>query len=393
MGESGVQGERTESQSISGDLFCMRGFGIALVVLVHVLGVDDQHGVRKLFIPGRADLRIAYDFIHSFNMAVMLIAAGVAVSAFGKVNRSLIGFLRKKLDKLVVPMLIWAPMLLLMQELSAGLPHGVRAWGALLARVPTAWFPVYAIFWFVHVLVWCTLLSWIFRRFAAPRLGRWASLVYLGAAIVMHAALVEWVGPTPSVMGEYVSLVTYWNRFFGLGLFIQPALAGACQVLSRRSAPRQVLVSLGLAAALVAVYAGIPDYELVCVINGPLGFCLLISLSVFLGSRAREGGAVWKALRGRFATVGSISMLFYLFHIYFVSGTRLVLEHLSPGMPLAVHLVVGWTMGLLGPWVIYLLLKDHPLFRWSIGFPSRKTGPESSGEQPRPEPSAVSSGV
>ncbi|WP_395846744.1 acyltransferase [Cystobacter fuscus] len=393
MGESGVQGERTESQSISGDLFCMRGFGIALVVLVHVLGVDDQHGVRKLFIPGRADLRITYDFIHSFNMAVMLIAAGVAVSAFGRVNRSLIGFLRKKLDKLVVPMLIWAPMLLLMQELSGGLPHGMWAWGALLARVPTAWFPVYAIFWFVHVLVWCTLLSWIFRRFAAPLLGRWASLVYLSAAIVMHAAVVAWVGPTPSVMGEYVSLVTYWNRFFGLGLFIQPALVGACQFLSRLSAPRQVLVSLGLAAVLVAVYAGVPDYELVCVINGPLGFCLLISLSVFLGSRARQGGAVWKALRGRFATVGSISMLFYLFHIYFVSGTRMVLEHLSPGIPLAVHLVVGWTMGLLGPWVIYLLLKDHSLFRWSIGFPPRKAGPESSGEQPRPEPTPVSSGV
>jgi hypothetical protein len=197
-------------------------------------------------------------------------------------------------------------------------------------------------------------------------------------------------------MGEYVSLVTYWIRFFGLGLFIQPAMAGACQSLSRLSAPRQALVSLGLAALLVGVFVGIhhEDNELVCVINGPLGFCLLISLSVFLGSRARGGGAVWTALRGRLATVGSISMLFYLFHIYFVSGTRIVLEHLSPGVPLAVHVLLGWVVGLLGPWAIYLLLKDHPVFRWSIGFPPRKTSPEASGgEQPRTEPTPVSSSV
>lgn len=393
---SGVQGERTENHSISGDLFCMRGFGIVLVVLVHVLGVDDQHGVRKLFVPARMDLRIAYDFIHSFNMTVMLIAAGVAVSAFGRVNRSLVGFTRKKLDKLVVPMLIWAPALLLMQELSVRVPQGAAAWQQLLARVPTAWFPVYAIFWFVHVLVWCTLLSWLFRRYAAHLFGRFGALVYVSAACLLHLAVIEWTGPRPTTtLGEYVALVTYWNRFFGLGLFIQPFMGDACRALARFSAPRQALVSLGLVFLMVTTYLALPreDYELVCIINGPLGFCWLISLSVFLGSRARQGGAVWKALRERFVTVGSVSMLFYLFHIYFVSGMRIALERLSPGMPLAVHLALGWAVGLIGPWIIYQVLKDQPLFRWSIGFPPRKPDPVPSGETSRPEPAPVSSGV
>lgn len=395
MVERGVHGERAEDHSISRDLFCMRGFGIFLVVLVHVLGVDDQHGVRKLFVPARVDLRVAYDFIHSFNMTVMLIAAGVAVAAFGRVNRSLFGFLRKKLDKLVVPMLIWAPVLLLMQELSVAVPHGTGAWRELLLRVPTAWFPVYAIFWFVHVLVWCTLLSWVFRRYAAPRLGRFGSLVYVSLAIVVDLLVVEWAGARPSPMGEYVSLVTYWNRFFGLGLFIQPYMAGSCQFLSRLSPWRQLAISLGIAATMVGVFLGLPreEYDLVCLINGPLGFCLLIALSVFLGSRAREGGAMWKAVHGRFATVGSISMLFYLFHIYFVSGMRIALERISPGMPLAVHLVMGWLMGLVGPWILYQFLKDQPLFRWSIGFPPRKATPAPGGEQPRVEPAPASSGV
>jgi hypothetical protein len=299
------------------------------------------------------------------------------------------------LDKLVVPMLIWAPVLLLMQELSVAVPAGAGAWRELFMRVPTAWFPVYAIFWFVHVLVWCTLVSWVFRRYAAPRIGRFSSLVYVSAAILLHLVVVEWAGARPSMVGEYVALVTYWNRFFGLGLFIQPYMAGSCQFLSRLSPWRQLAVALGIASAMVAIFLVLPreDYELVCLLNGPLGFCLLIALSVFLGSRAREGGGVWKFLRERFATVGSLSMLFYLFHIYFVSGMRIALERLSPGLPLGVHLVMGWFAGLLGPWLLYQFVKDQPLFRWSIGFPPRKAAPDASGDQPRAEPAPASSGV
>ena len=64
----------------------MRGIGILLVVVVHVLGVDAVHGVRQLFDSGRADLRVAVELVHSFNMAVMLMGSGVAVAAFGRAD-------------------------------------------------------------------------------------------------------------------------------------------------------------------------------------------------------------------------------------------------------------------------------------------------------------------
>ncbi|MFL5350783.1 MAG: acyltransferase family protein, partial [Hyalangium sp.] len=116
-----------------------------------------------LFAPGRADLRIAVELVHSFNMAVMLMGSGVAVAAFGRSDLGLSEFLRKKVTKLLVPMLVWAPALFAMQELRRGRPHGLEAWVQLLQRLPTAWLPPYSIFWFMHALMGCTLLAWLFR--------------------------------------------------------------------------------------------------------------------------------------------------------------------------------------------------------------------------------------
>lgn len=367
--EGGMYGTQADSRTLSDDLFCMRGIGIVLVVVIHVLGVDPAHGVRKLFADDLHELRVTQELIHSFNMAVMLMGSGVAASAFGRPESTLASFARKKLRRLLIPMLVWAPILFLMQELSKGTPEGPEGWSELLVRLPGAWFPPYSIFWFVHVLLWCTLLFWLFRRFAAPALGRWSGAVYLVLAIVLHLSVSGWDASSAGGAGDYVAFILYWNRFFGLGVFLQPGLLSVCRRLARLPVALQALLPAGFLGLMVLVYTALPGarYETVCAINGPLGFCMMLSLATFLRTRVRTWGALWKRAWRRLVFAGSISMLLYLFHLYFVSGMRLALEHVFPGTPLAVHLVLGVVAGCSGPWLLLLAFKELRPFRWSTG--------------------------
>lgn len=368
---------QSDSRTLSDDLFCMRGIGILLVVVIHVLGVDPAHGVRKLYADDLQELRLTQELLHSFNMAVMLMGSGVAAAAFGRPEHTLASFAQKKLRKLIIPMLVWAPILLLVQELSKGAPEGVEGWSGLLVRLPGAWFPAYSIFWFVHVLLWCTLLFWLFRRFAAPALGRWGGAMYLGLAIVLHLATTAWDASSDGGMGDYVAFVLYWNRFFALGILLQPVLPAASRGLARLPAVLLALAPPAFLGLMVLVYTALPEvrYETVCAINGPLGFCMLLTLTALLRNRARAWGAFRQHVWRRLVFAGSISMLLYLFHIYFVSGMRLVLEQGMPGAPLAVHLVLGVLAGCTGPWLLLLAFKGLRPFRWSIGLSERRRAP------------------
>jgi fucose 4-O-acetylase-like acetyltransferase len=370
-------------KSLSDDLFFIRGASILLVVLIHVVGVEAVHGVRKFFSPDREDLRLVAHVIHSFNMAVMLIGSGVAVSLFGRPDTSFSEFVRKKLNKLIIPMLVWAPAFFLLQELQRARPAVREEWLALLGRVPGAWFPPYAIFWFVHALVACTLLSWLFKRVSAP-LGRWDGLVYVALSALLRLGALTWKAHTDNPLVAYLEFILYWNCFFGLGMALQPWLGPLRERLSRLPLALQGLVPVGLFAVLVAWYStfSAEHYEESRLLNGPLGFLMQLSLALFVRNLTARWGGLAEALRRRLVFAGSISMTIYLFHIYFLSGARTVLVKVWAGAPLAVHLVLGCVVGLLGPVLLYRALQGNRAFRWSIGLPP----------PPRPEatPAALS---
>jgi fucose 4-O-acetylase-like acetyltransferase len=385
---------RKDADTLSSELFCIRGISILLVVVVHVLGVDALHGVRKLFAADRMELRVVAELIHSFNMAVMLMGSGVAVAAFGRADLSLSGFLRKKVNKLVIPMLVWAPILFLSQEALRGRLHSQEGWLQALSQVPNTWLPPYAIFWFVHALIGCTLLAWLFRKYAAPALGRWSEAVYLGLSIVLYLAVSAWTRRHPGGPADYLELILYWNRFFGLGLFLHPWLAVARRAIERQPAMLQALLPAGCFSLITLIYAVLPaeHYQVARTVNGPLGFCLLFSLAVFLRQRSAEVGAVWKEAWSRLVVTGSLSMTIYLFHIYFVVGTRVALTRFLPEPMAAVHVVAGVLAGCVGPWVLFQLVKGLPFFQWSMGL--SLPAPSRHREEARPaEPLAALSPI
>jgi fucose 4-O-acetylase-like acetyltransferase len=384
---------RKDANTLSDELFCIRGVSILLVVVVHVLGVDAIHGMRKLFATDRMELRVVAELIHSFNMAVMLMGSGVAVAAFGRADLSLSEFLRKKVNKLLVPMLVWAPVLFLARELLGGRIRGQEGWFLALSQLPSTVFPPYAIFWFVHALVWCTLLAWLFRRFAGPVLGRWTGAVYFGLAVVLYLAVSAWANRHPGGPADYLEMILYWNRYFGLGLLLHPWLAVARRAIERQPVMRQALLPVGCFSLITLLYALLPaeQYEVARTVNGPLGFCLMFSLAVFLRRRSVEAGAVWKEAWSRLVVTGSLSMAIYLFHLYFVVGVRVALTRWLPEPLVAVHIAAGLLAGCVGPWVLFQLLKGQPLFHWSIGFSMPAPRPRVDEARPAEPLAALSS--
>ncbi len=381
---------RRDADTLSDELFGIRGISILLVVVVHVLGVDAVHGVRKLFAADRMELRVVAELIHSFNMAVMLMGSGVAMAAFGRADLSLSGFLRKKVNKLLIPMLVWAPILFLTQELLRGRIHGQEGWLQTLLQVPGTWLLPYSIFWFVHALVGCTLLAWLFRRFVGGALGRWSGAVYFGLAVALYLGVSAWASRHPGWPADYLKLILYWNRFFALGLLLHPWLAVARWAIERQPVKIQVLLPAGCLSLIMLIYAGLPaeQYEVTRTVNGPLGFCLLFSLAVLLRQRSSEAGTVWREAWSQLVATGSLSMTIYLFHLYFVVGMRVALKHWLPEPLPAVHIAAGILAGCLGPWVLYQLVKGLPFFRWSIGL--SPTAPRPGVEEARPaEPLAA----
>jgi fucose 4-O-acetylase-like acetyltransferase len=374
---------------LSDDLFFVRGTSLMFVVLIHVMGVEPSQGLRKLFSPEPMELRFAAGVIHSFNMAVMLIGSGAAVSLFGAPDTSFREFAHKKLRKLVVPLLVWAPVFLGVHELSQTRPHTLEGWLGLLGQLPAAWFPPYAIFWFIHALVGCTWLAWVYKRLT-PSLGRMEGLGYLGLSLGLHATAETW-GPAIAGAGmRYLRLILFANCFFGLGMSLSPWLATAHRRLSRLPLLIQGLLPVGLLGLLVSLYASRPAEEAgeLRLLHGPLGFCMQFTLAVFCLGVARRLGSGRKGLASWIVYLGTISMPLYLFHIYFVSGLRQALVGVLPEAPPALHLVLGTLVGLVGPLGLYLLFGRNRAFRWSLGLP-QETGPTRSSSAPAPSLSGL----
>jgi hypothetical protein len=94
--------------------------------------------------------------------------------------------------------------------------------------------------------------------------------------------------------------------------------------------------------------------------------------------RQLDGAFEW--FQGQIVVIGSISMIVYIFHIYFLSAARLLLVKLAPGLTLPLHLLIGWLAVVAGPLLLFRLLGRYRLFRWSIGLshmPAIKAKPAS----------------
>ena len=108
----------------------------------------------------------------------------------------------------------------------------------------------------------------------------------------------------------------------------------------------------------------------------PAAFFLQLTLAITVGDLLRRAARARPA-RAFLVQCGSVSMALYLFHIYFVSGSRLALSKLFHAQSLTLHLALGWALGLGGPWLLWRTLRNNRLFLVSVGMAreERRDGP------------------
>ena len=355
---------------LSQDLFFVRGTTILLVVLFHVLGADASLGLRSLFLHSPVDLGAVTQFIDTFNMDVMFIGSGAAVCLFGRVDRTLWDFLTRKLNKLIIPVLVWAPIFLLVRALTKAKPHDWEGYAALLATVPAAWSPLFSIFWFVHSLIWCTFLYWLFQRITERNLlGRWDGPVYLGFALLLHMLAAQWNTRSPGKLIGTTEYFLYWNLFFGFGVLLHRHLEPLRVYLQKISSWKLAMIPPTLLLILYIHWRRYPELHLdgSYLLDGPMAFFMEFSMAVLVRHFFLEWSFLADWFHRKIVLIGSVSMIVYIFHIYFLSATRQLLEKLVPALPLFAHLVIGFAIGVAGPLVLLRALDRYRIFRWSVG--------------------------
>jgi hypothetical protein len=346
-----------DQKSLSDDLFFVRGVSIMLVVVVHVMGVAGHQGLRSLFHPELPALKYAAELIHTFNLAVMLIGSGVAWWSFAPPDPSLVSFLRKRLQKLALPLAVWLPVLMVVECFSKGRSLTVAGvFGGLIDPERAS------IFWFIHALLWCTFLGWLLRR-VTPRV-EWLFPIALAGQFVSARLFPD----------SYASFVLYWFCYFAFGIAIAPLLPAARDWLASKGR-LGLLAPAALFLLLVGLYHLAPadHYQRIQPLSGPVGFLMQLALAITLGDILKRTAY---AVRAQIVQCGSASMALYLFHIYFVSGSRLALSRVLHTQSVPLHLLVGWTAGLVGPWLLWTRLRSNRLFLLSVGM---------AREQPRTE--------
>ena len=107
--------------NLSQELYSIRGIAIVLVVIGHVIGHEKNTGIRQMYGSDIVSLTWICEFIYTFHMPIFFIISGVSFAIFSnKKDISYLKFAKSKLLRLVIPLLCWAPITLVFQDLSKG---------------------------------------------------------------------------------------------------------------------------------------------------------------------------------------------------------------------------------------------------------------------------------
>ena len=327
---------------LSNNLYFIRGIAIALVVIGHVIGYNRDYGMRKIYNSDLSALGWLCDLINTFHMPIFFIASGVAFAVFSNKNITFKKFVTSKFEKLIIPLICWAPIYFVFQSLSKGKQFNFSD------IVKATIFP-YEIFWFLHALIFATLLSFICFKFFK------SNLVYFSVSILLF------------ILG-----FGYWNLFYAFGVFIASYLEKIRLFLQK--VPLSlifILVFCGISTmALTKYFLAVNNIEHSRIINGPIAF-----LCMYAVINSQEKILLPKQLehlRHAIATssvyLGAVSMIIYLFHGYFTRGTiSFIIKVLGLPNPILYFIVVSF-MGIVGPIILSkFLLSKSKILMYSIG--------------------------
>jgi peptidoglycan/LPS O-acetylase OafA/YrhL len=244
-------------------------------------------------------------------------------------------FVKAKVRRLLVPMLLVGTLFAVLQSLTPGVNGSSYDW-SMLHILPVAHF------WFLESLFIVFMVTAVLERFGLLSTPARLLTFWLAAVILfMTTALTDILGINGAV---------YLFPYFLLGL--------ACNRFGEQL--KQIPVGwmaaglLGFVLYLVFADQGLPEWNSLTAVLLGTGSCV-----VLLRSRIQVRWLAW---------VGYFSFAIYLFHSMFSAASRIVLVRLGvESVP--VLFASGLLLGLLGPILAYLVLRRLPLGHLPLGEP------------------------
>ncbi len=336
---------KTLQKEISESLYWIRGVAISLVVVGHVIGYDQNYGMRKLYDSDLGLIGAIGDAVNTIHMTTFFMVSGIATAIFSRPVSSYQKFFTGKLLRLLVPIVCWAPPFFIFQSLVKGRPID------LLSVVNSVVRP-YEIFWFLHALIFAVTLRYLFEKF------RLSNALYLGfSAVLTLLSMHESFQP--------FDVYLYWNGFFALGV-VSVGWIYQLEAFLQNKKTSILLLSAIVCLIIVAIVSQLLPtriyYNLPRLINGIPGF-LLFYITCHLSQRILQ-----KSAHAAIHYIGAMSLVVYLFHGYFTRFSSIVLAKL-PGqiLPLG-YLFVLSVLGVGGPLLLnHFILKQNRILSYVTG--------------------------
>lgn len=312
-----------------------KGVGIAFVVLGHAV-----RGILNADIPDANNILPALDrAIYAFHMPFFFLLSGIT---FGmRPPRSVSPDLAGRVWRLFFPLVLWTYVFLFFRSLAGDHANAGEGWQDLLI-LPL---PPFAHFWFLWALLVITTVFAVLRFLLVPGVSEvWFWGLALTAVLLANALIT-----VPDHLRLFLQASLIYSPAFAVG-----ALIGSTWVV--RAVPSWSYAVAGGLGFVVLLWVTL-SFDL----NIP-GHLSGLVLSMLLILPFMTVSAQYAHLRGaRFlAFLGMISLAIYVMHTIFSAGLRAVLISIGTE-DLAVHLVLGTVIGIVGPLAVYLVFR-----RWRV---------------------------
>lgn len=336
--------------ALSQELYFIRGVAIVLVVIGHVIGNSKASGMRQMHDSDIFGLTWLSDFIYTFHMPIFFIASGIAFATFSSKNITWIKFVQFRLRRLLIPLVCWAPVFFIFQSLSKGDQ-------VTIFNITNAVIHPYAIFWFIHALTFASCFSFVcLKIFKSKLIYMLLSIIIFALSLFSENSMIYWI--------------IDWNIFYACGFFLAFYLDKIYSIIETSSLK---LIYTNLALLLMIMF--ITNYfltvnQMTNFINGIIAFLFIYTIGILVKVKQLSipFGKILHSIKCNFIYWGKISITIYLFHIYFINCTRILLSKFFNTTNPSLHLILGFSTGMIGSIIIYnFLYNKSKIFRYSIG--------------------------
>ena len=308
-----------------------RGIACLLLVLFHVVGGKADDGLR---IADGTVTRQILDVLIYIRMPLFAFISGYVYALKPLDPAAPRPFLQGKLRRLALPLLSVTTIFYLVALARLPVPTGQAIAGLLHAYLFS-----YEIYWFLQAMLLIFLILPLLERFL---LGHWQ-----GCAVAVLAAFALTVPAEPL---DFLSIngAMFLAPFFFIGIAGRRFIGG---LTAKQSAVLFAVLLVALAlhihnVASMPPHMGARRGTWLSLVIGGLAPLLLVANAPRIGLLAR---------------IGHASFAIFLFHIFFVVGTRLLLSRLGI-TNMGAHLLLGLFAAIAGP-----MLLQSMLVRWKLG--------------------------